>query len=279
MNKNVGEFFNSRLRLLGLAWRTSLKWPTAILVLVALVVPTLSGVNGTAGVALRDWLDLFSMMMTSPIALIFPLLVVFIAASRLYQEMGNRYIVNIRARVSIRRYLGSKLLVALFLAFVTFGLSAFLAFVVAFYIWPAIGNPSVQPDLYNMTSAQAATDALTRVTFSSLLSEGPWTYGVLYSVWVGISAALYAGFGAACLVLVSSRVFALAIPFLFFFVQNIGAALMGTPQYGLMYAVFPFGLIQSSAWVAIVPTVILAAVVVALWVKIFVSVRQLETLQ
>ena len=279
MNNPVGGTFTGRLRLFGLAWRTSLKWPTALRVLVALVLPTLSGVKDTAGAALRDWLDLFSMMMTSPIALIFPLLVVFIAASRLYQEMGNRYIVNVRARVSIRRYLGSKLLIALLITFATFALSTFLAFVVAFYFWPTIGNPSVRPDLYDMTSAQAATDALTRVTFSSLLSEGTWTYGVVYSVWVGISAALYAGFGTACLVLVSSRVFALAIPFLVYFVQNIGAALLGTPHYGLMYAAFPFGLIQSSMWEAIVPTAILAAVVVALWVHVFVNVRRLETLQ
>ncbi len=279
MNNRVGGLFRLRLRLLGLAWRTSLKWPVAILIIVALMVPTLSGVNGTVGVALRDWLDLFSVMMSSPIALIFPLLVVFIASSRLYQEMGNRYIVAVRVRVSIRRYLGSKLLVASLLAFVTFGLSTFLAFVVAFYVWPAIGNPSVQPELYDMTPAQAATDSLTRVTFSSLLGHGPWTYGAFYSVWVGFSAALYAAFGTACLVLVSSRVFALAIPFLGYFVQTVGAALLGTPQYGLLYAAFPFGLIQSSAWVAIVPTAILAAVVAALWVHVFVYVRRLETLQ
>jgi hypothetical protein len=193
----------------------------------------------------RDNFDVLSVISSAgPTTLLAPLFAVLVSCVPLYQELGNRYIANTRTRVDARAYVGSKLLVGVTIAFVTFFVGAFGAYLLAFVVWPALGNPSVLPENYFMSPQEAAADSLTRASYSQMLAISPLFYGIVYSAWVGLGGAVFAAAGFAALVLVKNRALAMTLPLVLYFVQTLVASLVGEPTVGLMYSLWPFGLNQ-----------------------------------
>ncbi|TFC48907.1 hypothetical protein [Cryobacterium shii] len=254
------------------------RWYVILFVVIVLSVPIVNFLDGFSTTAYRDNLDVYADMLNSPLTLVFPLAAVFVGCTRFYQEVGNRYISNVRMRVNIRSYISAKHFGSVAATFAVFFLFAFIPFVFSFYLWPALGNPSVDPSVYGMTVGEAQLDSLQRLTFSALLGSGTVVYGVVYAAWVGAVAAIYVSLGFAALILMRNRVLAMAVPFLVYFVQTIAAALLGFPQVALMYAVFPFGLQQFSAVWAIAPTAAILLVCVVGWIGIHRRMLDLETL-
>ncbi len=269
--------------LLNTEMSTSRSWRQLGIAVLVVAVPLLLGVvsNDLAGgfkVVLRDNFDVYQVLINTPLTLVFPVLVVLLSCLRFYREIGHRYVSNTRVRVRVGSYVFAKFLLAGGTSFVVFFLFAFVPFVIAFYLWPTLGNPSVDASAYSLTTSTALADSFERTTYSSLLEHGTMTYGVAYSAWVGFSASIYASLGIAALLVVKNRVCALAIPFLVYFGETVIAAVIGYPQAGLVYSTFPFGLSQTSFLAGAAPTLVLAVLTGILCLVVLRRVHRIENL-
>jgi hypothetical protein len=235
-----------------------------VLAIAIIIAPVLTGLNFLAHGSARDDLDVYSAMLVSPTCLILPIIAVLVGCLPLYLELGDRFIANTRSRIAIRERLMAMFARATGVSFVVFFLYAFIPFVVAFVYWPLIGDPSVDPAGYRMTAAQAHADALTRNSYSFLLSGGTLPYGLVYSLWVGLSAAVFTALGCVFLLTVANRILALSLPFIIYVAGTLGAALLSLPNIGFLYSIFPAGLKSVSPIESIAPMVVLGALTVVL---------------
>jgi hypothetical protein len=230
-------------------------------------IPVLNLLNRTSYTQTRDDFDVFGLGMASPLMFLLPAFAVLLCCTRLFQDIGHRYISAIRTRTSIRRYLLRSYARSALVAFVLFFLLSFACFLVAFYLWPSIGNPNVHPASYYLTPGSAIRDSYSRVSYSSILELGLLPYGLLYSTWVGVGGAIFAAMGIASLLLVKKRALAIAVPFLIYFGETVFATLLGSPQAALVYSLFPFGITPTTPILAAMPillTALLLAVIVSL---------------
>ncbi|ALE04757.1 hypothetical protein AL755_03460 (plasmid) [Arthrobacter sp. ERGS1:01] len=263
--------------------RASFSWiqvgvVAALLSIFLYVVFPDSALLGGKKVALRDNYDVFATLMNTPFTMLAPVFVVFLSCSRFAQEIGNRFVSSARSRVRTESYVFAKLLVASGTAFLVFFAWTFLAFAVAFVLWPKLGNPSLDPAGYGLTASGAVLDSFGRTTYSQLLQSGTWTYALAYSAWVGFAAATYAALGMASLLVIKRRAVAMCVPFLVFFVQSAAAQLIGAPNLGLNFSMFPFGLQQQSILMGAAPTIVLAAMTGLIWLVLSRRLVRLENL-
>lgn len=251
--------------------RATFSWiqPAILLLLLAIplyfaVVPDdVFRIFGGGGVALAGGLGVFSNFMNSSplIYLLFPIYVVLLSCLRLYKEVPKS------KRVTVRKegYLFARLATAGGISFAVFALTTFLFFVLAFYVWPAIGNPSVDLGPYSLTPESAITSSFTATTYSQLLASGSMTFGILYSLWVGFCAAVWTSLAMAALLTVRNRPLALALPFLVYIGQWVVAELLGNVRASFAASTFPFGYQQTSIIAGAAPMLILAAIAAVIW--------------
>jgi hypothetical protein len=251
--------------------RATLSWVQPAIFLLLLAIPLYFAVVrddvlrlfGGGGVVLAGSLSVFSEFMGGGpvIYLFFPIYVVLVSCLRLYREVPKT------KRVAVRQegYLFARLATAGGISFVAFALSTFLLFVLAFYVWPALGNPSVDPGVYFLTPETAVTSGFTESTFSQLLALGPLTFGILYSLWVGFCAAVWTSLAMAALLTIRNRPLAVALPFLVYIAQWVAASLLGNVRASFAASTFPFGYQQTSIIAGAAPMLILAAIAAAIW--------------
>lgn len=213
------------------------------------------------------------------VPLLFPVLLMLVGCFRLFQELGDRFVANTRTRVRVESYVYAKLLVAMSVGFVVFFAATFLAFVTAFVIWPAIGNPGVDATglLINGHPWQAE-DEFRQYTYSQLLAAGPMPFGLFYSAWVGLGAATCVALGMACLLLAKRPVIGLAMPFLLLVAQHAAVILLGQDRLSVINSLFPFGYTQVPVLVGMTPLLVLIVAVAGLWVVLLRRLATLETL-
>jgi hypothetical protein len=229
-------------------------------VIVALVVlPVYVGMNAASTGSFRDRSDVFAIMMLAPVCLVLPLVVSLLTCLRLYRELGRRFVGNTRSRTDIRVLLLRRFAVASAAAALIFFSYAFVPFLVAFVVWPVLGDPSIDPLGYGMTPAEAVTDSYSRSSYDFLLRGGDYAFGFGYAAWLGLAAAAYAILCCCFLVTLHNGVLALALPFLIYFGATVAAALIGEPNIGPVYSLFPFGLQATSPIVAAAPTLLIMA--------------------
>jgi hypothetical protein len=251
--------------------RATLNWVQPAIFLLLLAIPLYFAVVrddvlhlfGGPGVALSGSFGVFSYFMDGGplIYLLFPIYVVFISCLRLYREVPTSERVTVRGE----GYLFARLATAGGISFVAFAISTFLLFVLAFYVWPALGNPSVDPGDYFLTPETAVTSSFTDSTFSQLLALGPLTFGILYSFWVGFCAAIWTSLAMAALLTIRNRPLAVALPFLVYIAQWVAASLLGNVRASFAASTFPFGYQQTSIIAGAAPMLILAAIAAAIW--------------
>jgi hypothetical protein len=261
--------------------RASLNWVQVVVVAVLVLIYVYvvfpeDGLLGGQRVVLRDRVDVFSELMNTPFIQLSPVFIVFLSCTRYARELGKRFVSTTRSRVRIESYVLAKLVIGCGTVFVVFFAWTFLAFVVAFAVWPILGDPSISPHGYGLTTVTAVTDSFGRFTFSQVLASGSWTFGLLYSIWVGFAASVYAALGIAALTLIPMRPVAMAVPFLVFFGESVAAQLVGLPYAALELSMFPFGVVQQSILVGVAPTLILALAVCGFWLVLF---RRLVTVE
>ena len=198
------------------------------------------------------------------IHLLFPIFVVLLSCLRLYKDVPKS------KRVTVRNegYLLARLATAGGISFAVFALTTFLLFVLAFYIWPAIGNPSVDLGVYQLTPESAVTASFSAMTYSQLLASGSMTFGILYSLWVGFCAAVWTSLAMAALLTVRNRPLALGLPFAVYIGQWFAAEVLGNVRASFAASAFPFGYQQTSIIVGAAPMLILATIAAVIWAKL-----------
>lgn len=251
--------------------RATLSWVQPVVGLLLLAIPLYFAVVrddvfhafGGGGVALAGSFGVFSELMNGgpAIYLLFPVYVVVLSCLRLYREVPGSQ------RVTMRKegYIFGRLVTAGSISFVACGLSTFVLFVLAFYIWPALGNPSVDLSVYFMTPESAITESYTASTYSQILASGSLTFGILYSLWVGFCAAVWTSLALAALLTVKNRPLALTLPFLLYVGQWAAASLLGNVRASFVASIFPFGYQQTSILAGAAPMLVLAVISALIW--------------
>ncbi|WP_208112756.1 hypothetical protein [Aureibacillus halotolerans] len=160
------------------------------------------------------------------------------------------------------------------LTFAVFFLYVFITFLYAFYIDPFFGlTEYFNPD---MTVAEMEKDRLERHTFTQLLVYGDFIYGVLYSTWVGVNAAVWSSFGFLLLLVMNRSYVALTIPYLAYLAQVFFFGNPTLQPYRFSFSVFPYGFTQQEIWTAFIPLGALVIICLALSLYVRLKFRTLD---
>lgn len=207
----------------------------------------------TVNTAYRDRLDVFLDLSNSPLAYLFPLIATLLAVGPVYTRLKERflYLQNIRGgitRATIGMF-GSAAIIA-----ASFGASFVLwPAMIAFLVWPRLGDPNLFPEDYGLQGGAILQDALGRTSYSQLLQYGEAVYILSYAAIVALSAVAFAVIAVACMLSTTHLAGAVLLPWLGFLAWTIVASLLGYPQAALMYSIFPGGLVQSPVVQAVLP--------------------------
>ncbi|MGA3674352.1 ABC transporter permease [Lysinibacillus agricola] len=207
------------------------------------------------GYSFTDNIDLYGRLLNGIGAMVFPILVLFVFTDTIIHERNNNYLTYTKIRIDFNIYLNAKIIVNALLSFGVSFLYAFLPFLFAQYV-----NPPVE----FISNVGNSGDLQGTVTFDQLLVYGPFVYGFIYSIWVGINGVLYATLPLIlCLILDNSFV-ALSIPFVWYQGMSFISAVLGISRFAPLYTVFPYSIIQQELWTVFVPfTILLITVIVS----------------
>ncbi|PKU50961.1 ABC transporter permease [Lysinibacillus fusiformis] len=209
------------------------------------------------GYYFTDNIDLYGRLLNGIGAMIFPILVLFVFADTIIHERNNNYLTYTKIRIDFNIYLNAKIIVNALLSFGVSFLYAFLPFLFAQYINPQFAFITNIGDSGNMPGT---------VTFDQLLVYGPFMYGFIYSLWVGINGVLYATLPLIlCLILDNSFV-ALSIPFVWYQAMSFVSAVLGISKFAPLYTVFPYSIMQQDLWTVFVPFMFLLIIVIVSYV-------------
>lgn len=210
-------------------------------------------------------LGVFSIFVNSPWQLVLPILAVALGCSRLYEDLGDRHVANLRPRMSVEGYLLRTVVRATLVPFLVFTCAIAIVGIVSFSVWPLIGDPFIDPSIYHPAHDSLGAPDLARFTYSELMRFGWPVYLVSYAAFFGLSFAVFSALGSATLLLVGRRSVALLIPWAVYLVETIVAALLGAAHAGLMYSIVPFGLQPVPALRGALPVIVLSVIVGLVW--------------
>lgn len=231
----------------------------ALIVIGVIAFPVWRVVDMAPTTSFPGHFGVFVEMMNSIETLVFPLLIVLITCLGFYQALVARYVANTRARVGVRVYLARRLASTTGCAAALFFVQTLTAFIVAYVVWPAVGDPSLESDV---SAAQATAASYTDFAFGTFLRHGELFFGIAYSLWVALAAGAYAALGICLLATISNRILALASPFLLYVASDLTFALAGVPQLSFRASTFPMGLTGSDPLLVSAPNLLLAAFVI-----------------
>jgi hypothetical protein len=236
--------------------------------LLVATFPVALGLSQIPGSAYDSNFDIFQQLVNSPFDVALPLFAVLLGCLPAFNRARYRFAFNTRGRLSVTRFILRNVAGCAVLPFVTFFVWPMLAIVVAYLVWPLIGNPAIEPRDSFMTSAQAITESYKSVSYSQLLAHGTLVYALAYSAWLGLGASVFAVVGFLALVVIPNRIFALSVPLIIFIGQTLAAGLVGGTYDQLMVSLFPFGIVQTSITQAAMPmlALIIATVIATIFV-------------
>ena len=230
-----------------------------LIVIAVIVLPVWRVIDMAPTTSFPGHFGVFGEMMNSIETLVFPLLIVLVTCLGFYQALVARHVANTRARIGVRTYFGRRLASSAGGAAALFFFQTLTAFVVAYLVWPAVGDPSLESDL---SAAEATAASYTDFAFGTFLRQGELFFGIAYSLWVALAAAAYAALAVCLLVTISNRILALASPFLLYVASDLTFALAGVPQLSVRASTFPMGLTGSDPLLVSAPNLLLAAFVI-----------------
>lgn len=234
--------------------------------LVAIAVPLIWGTVQVQQFNLASRLSVFVLYLGSPLTLVIPFLAAWAGNSRLYAELGQRHLTNLGSRQSPTKLLQMRLLKGFLIPAAIFAVSILAVYLVAFVLWPVLGDPFLDPSVYFLQSPQeVAKYDQAQTGFSQLMAFGSPVFGVIAALWFAFAAGVYGAFAAAALLVLNNRMLAILLPMGVYIIETIATALTVGPYAGLLYSLSPFLLRQAPIIVSVTPTFILAAVVALIW--------------
>lgn len=210
---------------------------------------------------LRDSLDFFTFTLGSILPILFPIVAILVYTVSFSAEIHRRFLTYTRMRRPILETLNIKFWANLVLTFIFFFCLIISLFIFAYYIEPLLGIANLDPAGYGLSTDNIAEDTYARHTFTQFLRSGTLTYGIVYALWVGLNAALYAAIGFVLVLLLRNPFLALSLPFIIYVVGTFTLSALGAEIYRPSYTIFPFDRIQSPIWTALIPFGILSVIV------------------
>ncbi|RFA32134.1 ABC transporter permease [Virgibacillus dokdonensis] len=225
---------------------------------IIILVPTLRFYTIKEGYQFFEPIEVFQEMVSTIIPLLFPALVIVIYLPTFLQEQRNNFISYTRTRIPLNAYLLSKALMnACLTGLVTF-LLIFIPFVFAMYV-----EPNLEIIYYSPIDENTIIPS---TTFSQFLSYGDLAYGLVYSLWVSINAALYSTIAFMLLLVLNNPFVAISIPFLFYHIFNFITGVLAVPQFSPLSTIFPFNIVEQPFWTLLIPFSFLVFVLIGLYV-------------
>lgn len=241
-------------------------WGVVAVVTVSLVgFQLLTGWYDLTSTAFAGRYNAFTSLMTQPVALVAPLIGI-LGGARFSSEVGQRHVVNVRMRTPLTRYFMGKLAAAAVVTAIVSMPLVLTAYLTAFIVWPALGDPNVDPSGYVNGETGLGYDPTFDTSYSQLLAISPEFYAVAYAIWMAFGLAVLSALGMGLLLVIRNRALALILPFLLYVVQDVVAQLTTGPTETVYHSIFPFGLQQSPILEAATPVLVMAVLVAAFWV-------------
>lgn len=204
-------------------------------------------------------LDVFLRVNSDFVPLLFPLLMILVYAINFIGEQKNNYLTYVSPRIPLDKYFYSKLIVNGCLSFTVAFLMVFIPFIFIMYIEP----------LLNITQLENPNgNPVPVTTFEQLLVAGTLTYGVAYSLWVGINGMFYASFGLLLLMLTNKPLMSLSFPFIYYLVLDFITQMFGADRFSPSATLFPFTISQQPLWTVLIPFSLLLTINLVLFILV-----------
>lgn len=209
---------------------------------------------------LRDWLDLFTLIIEDFMMILFPIVTVLVYPAPFSSEVNHRFLVYTRMRRDInetirKRWITNFILTALFVFFIMFSI-----FLITRYVEPSLGIAHYDLKGYGLSPDTVQEAQYTRYTFTQLLRYGDMFYGFFYSLWVAINGALYASIAFFLVLLIRNRFLALSFPFILYLIGTFAFNSLELDKYSFMHSIFPFYRVQNSIGYAFIPFLIIVCI-------------------
>lgn len=247
--------WNAALPLVAMELRRFVRsWRLALAVVIA-AIPSVQGLLRGPSYRLWDNFDLFDLMMSDWIPLLFVLLVTALYAPQFSEQLSHGFVRQARTRASMDSLVVSRIATGAIAAFTTFFLAIAIAWFMAFVANAAHGLIDVTPPLPGETDHPIQS----RTAFSRLYVDPPILFGLVFAAWVGLNAALWAVIGGIAQIVIGNRFLALAAPALAYWGLDLVLALIGAEGFGPGASIFQHNVTQQAAWAPFVQFAVLSA--------------------
>ncbi|MCQ4087902.1 hypothetical protein [Saccharibacillus sp. JS10] len=248
------------------------------LILVLMILPIGYTLARQQEYILEDPLDLFTLILQGVFPLLFVLLASFVYLIHFAKELKNNFFFYEKIRIPVQKLIQIKFSAMFLSTFLLFLMFMLICFMFCFYIAPAFDLIDYKPNTSLIPGTLLSVDVYTKHTFTQLFQYGTVVYGLTYSIWVSLHAALFASLGFLLLLLISNSFVALSLPFLFYM---IGAFLLPSidptlTPYWFVNSIFPYGYVQQEIWTAFIPFVILVLLSSVLYIYVQAQAKRLD---
>lgn len=226
----------------------------------------------------RDALDVFTLMLEGLLVVVFPILTTAFYLPHFLQELKNRFIVYERIRTPVKNILFIKFCTNFLVTFFAFSFFIFILFLISFYIFPILNFIEYRPDVYSFDEKSVTMDSYNRHTFTQFLEYGNIVYGFIYSIWVGINAAVYSSIGFIAMLLVKNKFIAISIPTIIYYIGSFILGFLNLRQFRFTDAIFPFSSIQQPIWTSFVTLGLLILISLSMLIVIKIKFNELDDL-
>lgn len=252
--------------------------PMAAIYVAFVAFPTVWGVAVQASYAYQAPIDLFTLMVSHPAALVFPLLLTGLYVFRFSSLLQHRYAFYARLRSGTRAFLGVHVAVNVIVVGSLVLVSYLGAAAIAYLVLPRTqlvrGALGYQP----LPNAAAREYSSSLVTFSQLSEAGTLAYVVGFASFVAVFSVVIATASLCFTLLARSRILGLALTLVLYTAESFVLAYAGLEQYRTDASLFPSGITQQPVWVPMVPLAAWVVLTAALLIYLRRSADRLDTL-
>lgn len=240
-------------------FKKSITFNRILICLLIAFVPTIIQFNiiSNGNYLFTDVIDYYQRVISGFLPMLFPVLMIFIYSDSLINEKKDNFLIYTRSRISLSTYLQSKFIINAFLSFIVAFLIAFFPFVLI--VGGFLNDNNYIPNPDNTT------------TFSQFLKHGLFTYGLVYSSWVGMNGVIYASIPFLLILIFSNTFVALSLTFVWYHVLNFVVGILGYSKFSLISTIFPYNLVQQPLWTVLIPFLCLIFIIII--IIIFLKIR------
>lgn len=244
--------------LLRVEWNKALTFHKILLILSIIFIPTsIQFLLVRTGYSFYRPVEVHTEVVGSMIALLFPLFFIILHANSFAVERKDNFIEYTKVRTRLRDYILAKAIVNASLVFLVAFAMVFLSFAFLVYVEPSL-------NLINYESRELNSSTTSIGTFEVFLQYGTLTYGIVYSLWVALNAVLYATVAFVLTLLIKNTFLALSLPFLWYFIMNFVAGVLGHPEFSTTSTIFPFNITAQPIWTILVPYLLNLTILIGL---------------